>query len=109
MRTLRELFGRRTRMIRTNEFARCPAKEVFMMEHVTDSELQRKLCHYLNGVTDRQKPVMVTTGAGEEVVLISEADYQNLRANQRILGDPQHQVWIQALLRQVQDKAVHTS
>ncbi|MDT6980203.1 type II toxin-antitoxin system prevent-host-death family antitoxin [Levilactobacillus zymae] len=71
------------------------------MEYITDTELQRKVCHYLNGVTDRRKPVTVTAKNGDEVVIISEADYRNLRANQLVLCDPAHQAWIQESMRQV--------
>lgn len=72
------------------------------MEHITAMQLQQKTCHYLNGVTDRRKPVTVTAKDGAEVVVISEADYRNLRANQLILCDPAHQAWIQESMRQVQ-------
>ncbi|CAJ1226869.1 hypothetical protein LZY01_11590 [Levilactobacillus zymae] len=73
------------------------------MEHITDTELQRKVCHYLNGVTDRRKPLTVTAENGDEVVIISEADYRNLRANQLVLCDPAHQAWIQESMRQVRE------
>lgn len=53
-------------------------------------------------VSEDFEPVIVTRKDNKNVVILSEAEYENLKENQYVLGNPANKAWLDESKRQLE-------
>lgn len=79
------------------------------MEATTYSNFRNKLKSYIDKATNDYEPITITRKDNRNAVLISAEEYNNMKENQFILGNPNNLKWLEESKMQAEngDLAYH--
>ncbi|MBO1308109.1 type II toxin-antitoxin system prevent-host-death family antitoxin [Enterococcus sp. 669A] len=72
------------------------------MQATNYSDFRKNMKSYMDIVSEDFEPVIVTRKDNKNVVILSEAEYENLKENQYVLGNPVNKAWLDESKRQLE-------
>lgn len=75
------------------------------MQATNYSDFRKNMKTYMDKVSEDFESVIVTRKDNKNVVILSEAEYENLKENQYVLRNPANKAWLDESKRQLESGA----
>lgn len=71
------------------------------------SDFRKNMKSYMDSAVDDVEAVIITRSGNRNVVVLSQAEYDNLIENQHVLSNPKNKAWLDESIRQMESGQIH--